>query len=58
MSGVVDNLLISTSGGYYKQVFQKVVELIFSNTALTLFLFGGLVAMCWRHFRSAKRAVR
>jgi len=49
---------LTVSGSYYKQVFQAIVNLISENTVLSLFLFGGLLAMCCRHFRLAKRSCR
>lgn len=42
----------------YKTVWGEIVGIIAGNTVLSIFLFGGLIAMCWRHFRKAKGAVR
>lgn len=58
MGGLGENLLISSWGVEYARVFGKIVELIAENAVLSCFLFGGLIAMCWRHFRLAKRSVR
>lgn len=51
-------IALAVSGSYYKEIFQKIVDLVASNAVLSLFLFGGLIAMGWRHFRLAKRACR
>lgn len=58
MGGVGEDLVLTVTGSYYGQVWEKILELVTGNAVLSIFLFGGLVAMVWRHFRSAKRAVR
>lgn len=58
MPAVGGIISLVVSGGFYKQVFENIVDLVTSNSVLSLFLFGGLLAMCWRHFRLAKRSVR
>ena len=42
----------------YSDVWSKIGGMISSNLALTTFLAGSLVVMCWRHFKRAKKAVR
>lgn len=42
----------------YASVWGDMVNLLTGNAALMIFLFGGLVAMAWKHFKRAKKAVR
>lgn len=49
---------LGTAGTNYLSVWNQMVSLLTSNAALMIFLFGGLIAMAWRHFKRAKKAVR
>jgi len=49
---------LATAATNYKTVWGNITGIIADNMVLSIFLFGGLIAMCWRHFRKAKGAVR
>lgn len=49
---------LTTAASNYKTVWDEILGFIAGNAVLSIFLFGGLIAMCWRHFRKAKGAVR
>lgn len=49
---------LATAATNYKSVWGNITGIIADNMVLSIFLFGGLIAMCWRHFRKAKGAVR
>lgn len=49
---------LGTAGTEYISVWNNMVTLLTGNAALMIFLFGGLIAMAWRHFKRAKKAVR
>lgn len=57
-SGAEPTLDLTTAATNYSTVWNKVVTLLAGNAVLSIFLFGGLIAMCWRHFRKAKGAVK
>lgn len=49
---------LTTAATQYANVWSEMVTLLTGNAALMIFLFGGLIAMAWRHFKRAKKAVR
>lgn len=58
--------ILNTSNNYgvteglaeYSKVWGAIAGMITENLWLIVFLTGGLVAMAWRHFKRAKKAVR
>lgn len=49
---------LGTAATDYSSVWGNMVTLLTGNAALMIFLFGGLIAMAWKHFKRAKKAVR
>ena len=42
----------------YSTVWAKMMDFLQGNQFLMIFLVGSLVAMVWKHFMAAKKAVR
>lgn len=42
----------------YSKVWTAIGSMISDNLWLIVFLTGGIIAMAWRHFKRAKKAVR
>lgn len=42
----------------YEKVWSAIANMISNNLWLIVFLTGGIIAMAWRHFKRAKKAVR
>lgn len=57
-SGAATEVDLTQAASNYKTIWDQIVGIIAGNSILAIFLFGGLIAMCWRHFRKAKGAVR
>ena len=57
-TGETATIDLTQAASQYKTVWEQIVAFIAGNSVLSIFLFGGLIAMCWRHFRKAKGAVR
>lgn len=60
MNGVVhfDTYTLADGLQDYGVVWGKMMDFLQGNQFLMIFLVGSLVAMVWKHFMSAKKAVR
>ena len=48
---------ITTAATDYASVWTQMVTLLTGNAALMIYLFGGLIALAWKHFRKARKSV-
>ena len=48
---------ITTAATDYASVWTQMVTLLTGNAVLMIYLFGGLIALAWKHFRKARKSV-